>query len=62
MRRDAFLQWPDIPECVGCIYYRRLYECGDFSLTGMVCHYLLDTGHSRGCPPGERCNKKEESN
>lgn len=41
--------------CAGCAHYR--------SSTGSrggeeICHYILDTGEPRGCPP-ERCNKRE---
>lgn len=40
--------------CKGCAHYR--------SSTGSrggeeICHYILDTGEPRGCPP-ERCDKR----
>lgn len=40
--------------CAGCAHYR--------SSTGSrggeeICHYILDTGEPRGCPP-ERCDKR----
>ena len=57
-RADAFFSWPEDPACKGCIHYRRLVERHQ-NMTGKVCHYLLDTGHARGCPFGEHCTKKE---
>lgn len=39
--------------CKGCIYYSKAYrgwEC---------CTYCVEHEHSRGCPPGEGCTKKE---
>lgn len=36
--------------CSGCTYYRPLW--GGY---GMICNYLLDTGHMRPCPPGAGC-------
>jgi len=38
--------------CNGCIHYRR------YSLIGMGCHYILDTGEQRRCDPAE-CDKYE---
>lgn len=32
--------------CIGCIYHRRIGEIGNWG-----CHYMLDTGEPRGCPP-----------
>lgn len=34
--------------CAGCAHYRRLADHGGNDLH--VCHYILDTGHMRGCP------------
>lgn len=39
--------------CVGCAYYRPLYDNRGES----YCNYILDTGEPRGCP-AENCNKK----
>ena len=41
--------------CKGCGHYRTFsgYCDGDRG-----CHYFLDTGEKRGCPP-ENCTKKE---
>lgn len=39
--------------CVGCVYYRPLYDNGRES----YCNYILDTGEPRGCP-AEKCKKK----
>ena len=39
--------------CVGCAYYRPLYENRGES----YCNYILDTGEPRGCP-AENCKKK----
>jgi len=38
--------------CHGCIYRQR----NDSS-----CNYIFMEGHSRGCPPGKGCTKKEVS-
>lgn len=38
--------------CVGCAYYRPLYDNGE-----SYCNYILDTGEPRGCP-AENCKKK----
>ena len=39
--------------CVGCAYYRPLYDNRGES----YCNYILDTGEPRGCP-AENCKKK----
>lgn len=39
--------------CVGCAYYRPLYDNRGES----YCNFILDTGESRGCP-AENCKKK----
>ena len=39
--------------CVGCAYYRPLYDNSGES----YCNYILDTGEPRGCP-AENCKKK----
>jgi hypothetical protein len=40
--------------CAGCAHYRS--ETG--SRGGKeICHYILDTGEPRGCPP-EECDKR----
>lgn len=36
--------------CNGCAYQSREYGS---------CDYILITGHSRGCPPGQGCTRKE---
>ena len=54
-----FLTWPDIPECRGCLFYRPIYDRGP-GRSNNVCHFLLDNGHSRGCPPGKGCTQKKE--
>lgn len=41
--------------CRGCKYWRSLYGCPN---SMKVCHYMLDTGESRG-DPAENCTKKE---
>lgn len=38
--------------CEGCRYFRNLAIGRSYS----VCHYMLDTGQSRGCDP-ENCTK-----
>ena len=40
-----------INHCAGCAHYRRLADHGgnDFH----ACHYILDTGHMRGCPASD---------
>lgn len=57
MRSDAYFTWDDIPGCTGCYHYRPLFDRGTVWPAGKVCHYLLDTGHSRGCPVS-LCTKK----
>ena len=55
---DPFsITWADTPYCVGCRYYRVITQHGH--APGKVCHYLLDTGHRRGCPFGEGCTRWE---
>lgn len=39
--------------CVGCAYYRPLYD----NIGESYCNYILDTGEPRGCP-AENCKKK----
>lgn len=41
--------------CIGCIYHRRLGEIGSWG-----CHYMLDTGEPRGCPPEDCIHKTYE--
>lgn len=38
--------------CRGCVYHRRIGNVGSYK----VCHYLIDTGEPRGCPP-DKCEK-----
>lgn len=38
--------------CKGCRYFRSLAIGRNY----FVCHYMLDTGQSRGCDPGH-CTK-----
>lgn len=38
--------------CIGCVYHRQLGEFGNYG-----CHFMLDTGEKRGCPP-EACTRK----
>ena len=54
-RADTFYDWPPEIACLGCGHYRPLYDHGDGRTAGMVCHFLLDTGHSRGCAFGPGC-------
>lgn len=57
MGRALFFNWPDVPDCKGCIYYRPL--CNRVHVTaGRACHYCLDNGRMRGCPPGKNCTQK----
>lgn len=42
----------DMKTCARCIY--------SFSLSGaLACDYILATGHSRGCPAGTGCDKRQ---
>lgn len=41
--------------CNGCIHWR--WFCGRGSNALNACHYILDTGHMRGCAV-EECTKK----
>lgn len=56
---SCYLDWPPDPFCVGCRHYRKIFDNHKQSSTGMVCHYLIDTGHVRGCQMGQGCTKKE---
>ncbi len=45
----------DTKTCARCIY--------SFSLSGtLACDYILATGHSRGCPAGVGCDKRQTGN
>lgn len=57
-REESFFSWPDNPHCKGCRYYHPIHEHLPPGQTANICHYLLDNGHSRGCPFGEHCTKK----
>lgn len=60
VRADGFLDWPPEPSCLGCSHYRPIHKhASPRYYPGMVCHYLLDTGHSRGCPFGSGCTRWE---
>ena len=44
---------------------RRCYECKYRTSykkngTDFYCEYIFHTGHRRGCPPGEECEKFEQ--
>lgn len=42
--------------CSGCFYWRLIVvTCGSKE---KMCHYLLDTGHARKCPPGANCTRR----
>ena len=56
--RSGFFDWPDIPACAGCKYYRPIYDHGHGRRPGNVCHYLLDVGESRRCDPGAGCVRR----
>lgn len=45
--------------CKGCGHWRGIYNKENKDKTG-ACHYLYDTGHSRGCPPGKDCIWRDE--
>lgn len=47
----------DVKYCVHCVHYRPLYRNGNTA--PKVCHYILDTGYARGCPPGNGCNQRK---
>lgn len=54
-KRSHGTYYGDMP-CRGCAYWRPI---GNYKKTKMwACHYALDNRHSRGCEPGERCEKK----
>ena len=61
LRADSYYDWPPEPACLGCGHYRPIHSHGQpGSDRGLVCHYLLDTGHSRGCPFGPGCTRWED--
>lgn len=45
----------DMSYCRGCVHWR----CIGTSDCSRCCHYILDTGHKRGCPPGAGCIRRE---
>ena len=47
--------------CLGCKHYRNLYS-GKQTVRreNYACHYILDIGHTRGCPFGEGCTHRTE--
>ena len=51
---ESFYDWLPEVSCLGCRHYRTVHG-RRLSRHGMVCHYLLDTGHARGCPFGSEC-------
>lgn len=53
---NEFFNWDENPYCKGCIHSRSI---NNRTSRGKVCHYLLDTGHVRGCPVGDKCTRKE---
>lgn len=40
--------------CKGCFHWRNL---GTAQGSIKACHYILDVGHRRPCPPGEGCTE-----
>ena len=38
-----------------CGHRRSISSCSGSGVTSSICHYLLDTGEKRGCPPGKEC-------
>ena len=57
-REDLIFDWPTVPYCIGCRHYRAI-DTHNEKNRGLVCHYLLDTGHRRPCKMGEGCTVKE---
>lgn len=49
---------PNVANCKSCVHYRYLYKNGKNDAP-KACHYILDVGHSRGCPPGDGCTRRE---
>ena len=45
--------------CAGCAHYRPLSEKRSAGLR--ACHYILDTGHMRGCPVSDCTIKDRKS-
>lgn len=45
----------DMSFCRGCVHWRTLAVYAGTK----ACHYILDTGHKRGCPPGAGCIRRE---
>lgn len=41
--------------CVGCVHYRPIKKISG----APACHYIIDAGEPRGCPP-DRCDKRAE--
>lgn len=47
---------PQSRYCGGCAHYQQLSGSDTNSVAGSrVCLYILDMGHSRGCPAGLGC-------
>ena len=53
---DKFGKGEDRPfkrvSCTGCVYHRQIGDPGSWG-----CHFMLDTGEKRGCPPTS-CTRK----
>lgn len=50
---------PQSRYCRSCAHYQVLSGCSNSKGEpgALVCLYILDTGHRRGCLPGYGCNK-----
>ena len=46
--------------CSGCAHWRPADDGQKKPVMAPCCHYILDVGHSRGCPAGEGCTRYEE--
>ena len=40
--------------CTGCRYFRKMGRTGS-GKQNRCCHYMLDEGRLRPCPPGAEC-------
>lgn len=45
----------------GCKHWRPLASTIDSNFATRCCHYILDTGHPRGCKPGKDCTRYDRT-
>jgi hypothetical protein len=51
-KKEVTLKQADINYCRPCIHHGNFDHC-------VLCEYMFQTGHRRGCKPGVGCEKRE---